>query len=40
VSKDKEINSFSHLLISMNELTERVAKTSLGRPRGEELYKK
>jgi hypothetical protein len=40
ISKDKEVNSFNHLLISASGLAERVTKTSLGRPRGEKLYKK
>jgi hypothetical protein len=39
VGKDKKVNSFSHPLISASGLTERVIKTSLGRPRGEGLYK-
>jgi hypothetical protein len=39
VGKDKKINNLSHLLTSVSELTERATKTSLGRPRGEELYK-
>jgi hypothetical protein len=40
ISKNKEINSLSHPLTSVSELTERAAKTPLGRPRGEKLYKK
>jgi hypothetical protein len=38
VGKDKEVNSPSHPLTSASGLAERVAKTPLGRPRGEGLY--
>jgi hypothetical protein len=40
MSKDKEINSLSHPLTLASELTERVTKTPLGRPRDERLYKR
>jgi hypothetical protein len=39
VGKDKEVNSFSHPLISVSGLAKRATKTSLRRPRDKGLYK-
>jgi hypothetical protein len=40
IGKNKEMNSFSHLLTLVSGLAERVTKTPLERSRGEKLYKK
>jgi hypothetical protein len=40
MSKNKEVNSLSHLLALVSGLIKRAAKTSLGRPRDEKLYKR